>query len=89
MLQIEGVATCGVAIISYFLLPDYPTNTRWLSEDEKNLIIRRLQEQNLSAAEEEDIGHWESLKSAYRDWRTYVFILMYTLATGSMTITYL
>lgn len=84
---IEGALTMGIAILCYFILPDYPSNTRWLSEEEKTIVIRRLQLDNLDAEGSQHIGHWESFKTAFKDWRTYLYVLMYTLATGAMTIT--
>lgn len=76
-----------MAVISVFLLPDYPTTTRWLSEEEKELIVRRLSAENLNTTGEH-LGHMESLRLAFTDWRTYIFLFLYAMATGAMTITY-
>lgn len=44
---IEGALTTGLAIIAYFLLPDWPESTKWLSETERMIAERRLiNEQN-------------------------------------------
>lgn len=39
---IEGLGTVAAGIIAYFLLPDYPTNTKWLSAEERRLATTRL-----------------------------------------------
>ncbi|CAK9780471.1 MFS general substrate transporter [Cutaneotrichosporon oleaginosum] len=84
---IEGIATCVIAVAAVFILPDYPTTTRWLSEEEKELIVRRLSTENLNTTGEH-LGHMESLRLAFQDWRTYLFLFLYAMATGAMTITY-
>lgn len=37
---------------------------------------------------DEGVGHWKSLKQAFCDWRTYVFMGLYLMATGALTINY-
>lgn len=32
---IEGIITCGLAIISFWTLTDRPATARWLNEEEK------------------------------------------------------
>lgn len=32
---IEGIITCGLGIISFFILTDRPSTARWLNEEEK------------------------------------------------------
>lgn len=39
---IEGCATVVAACCAYFILPDYPLTTKWLSDDEKRLATQRL-----------------------------------------------
>lgn len=50
---IEGLATIGVGVISFFTLTDRPATARWLSEEEKALAIHRVQS--------EIVGHSEVL----------------------------
>ena len=38
--------TVGCAIIAFFLIPDFPEEARWLSEDEKAFVKARLAEDN-------------------------------------------
>lgn len=35
---IEGVATISIAVTAYFVLPNLPRNTPWLSEFERDLV---------------------------------------------------
>ncbi|KAL5498804.1 hypothetical protein ACEPAH_2159 [Sanghuangporus vaninii] len=41
---IEGSITILVAIVTIFILPDFPNNTRWLTPLERNLALRRMAE---------------------------------------------
>ena len=41
---IEGVITVFVAFCAYFVLPNFPRTTSWLTEEEKALAIWRLEE---------------------------------------------
>lgn len=73
------------------ILPDWPSTTRWLSEEETFLAVQRLKYDGISASggsETAPLTHKESLRSAFRDWRLYPLIFMYMLATGSQTIQY-
>lgn len=44
LFYIEGAATVVVAIIAIFVLPDFPTTTKWLTPVERNLALRRMEE---------------------------------------------
>ena len=41
---IEGSLTVFAAVIAIFILPDFPTSSRWLSPEERELAIRRMAE---------------------------------------------
>ncbi|TVY46611.1 MFS transporter [Lachnellula occidentalis] len=86
---IEGSITIVIAAASLFILPDFPRTTTWLTEEERQLAVWRL---------EEDIGQddWsgskhqsflEGLKLAVSDVKTYVlmFMLFGIVASGSVT----
>ncbi|KAI0362467.1 major facilitator protein [Trametes cingulata] len=45
---LEGLLTVVVAIIAFFILPDFPEEARWLKKDEKEFLKARLYE---------DVGH--------------------------------
>lgn len=58
---LEGLLTCVVAIAFFFLLPDFPEDAKWLTEEERNYVQARLRvDQGRSAAERKitirDIG---------------------------------
>jgi MFS family permease len=86
---IEGCLTIVVALASYFVLPDFPRTTSWLTDEERELAIWRL---------EEDVGEddWidsktqtfkDGAKLAFSDVKTYVlmFLLFGFVASGTVT----
>ncbi|KAG1895797.1 MFS general substrate transporter [Suillus fuscotomentosus] len=44
LFYIEGSLTVTVAIIAVFVLPDFPTTTKWLTDDERRLALKRMEE---------------------------------------------
>lgn len=75
---IEGAASFFAAIVSMWILPDFPeANTgsgRWLfTEEEKKLAVDRIRRDRVSAPEaNESVTH--GLKLAVKDYRTWVFV---------------
>jgi len=87
---IEGLVTIGVAIVSVFVLADYPeTATHRLSEDERRLaIVRIMHDKKESATNRRKLTPFESVKAAVVDLRTYFFIVLYMTQNGSTTVSY-
>ncbi|KIM99148.1 hypothetical protein OIDMADRAFT_181575 [Oidiodendron maius Zn] len=84
---IEGVITIGCAVIAVFILPDFPATTKWLTDEEREYAIRRLEQDNMSS-EARGITHLQSFLYAIKDWRTWLFMLAQSLCTCAGTITY-
>lgn len=86
---IEGTITVAIAFTSYFILPNFPRTTSWLTEEERQLAIWRLQE---------DVGtdDWKSsadqtflhgLKLAAQDLKTWILMIMITCIVSSASVT--
>lgn len=84
----EGTITIGLAIMSGFVLPDYPTTTPWLTDEEKHFAAWRL----LAEINEEDKLHGQStregLKLVLGDYRLYLFVLIQHTSLLSQTFQY-
>jgi hypothetical protein len=39
---VEGIPPILIGILTFFALPSYPEKSRWLSEEEKDLILKHL-----------------------------------------------
>ncbi|KAI9634398.1 major facilitator superfamily transporter [Dioszegia hungarica] len=84
---IEGAATALVAVAAFFVLPDYPATTKWLTEEEKALAISRVST-GLQAGGEAEMDHKTAFFASVRDPRTWGFLIGYNLITCAGTISY-
>ncbi|KAK2756356.1 vitamin H transporter [Colletotrichum kahawae] len=87
---IEGVCTIGFAIGLKFILLDFPETTKRFSLEERQLaVVRMIHDRNTTAARHgQSLTHWQSLKAALADPRTYIFMVLFTMDLGSCTISY-
>ncbi|KAL1719583.1 major facilitator superfamily domain-containing protein [Schizophyllum commune] len=73
---LEGLFTVIVGVLSLWVIQDFPETAKFLNEEERAFIIRRLQsDQKISASGEKfDAKYiWQSLK----DWKTWAAMCMY------------
>jgi hypothetical protein len=74
---IQGVVTVGVAIGAFFLLPNAPRLTWWLTPEERQLAHDRIQRD--TTQREEGTSTWTGLREACTDYRLWIFALMCNL----------
>lgn len=85
---VEGVSTAGWAIISAFILPDFPANTKRLSARERELAITRLECDNVHTSAEMRLTSFQALSQSVRNWRTWILVAGYMVIVGSSTLSY-
>ncbi|KAG1756994.1 major facilitator superfamily domain-containing protein [Suillus lakei] len=74
LFYIEGGITILVAVCAMFILPDFPHNTRWLTPEERALVISRLAEDGYGKVDE--LGKrttMQGLWDAVSDWKVWWF----------------
>lgn len=71
----EGAATGLVAIFGFFLLPNTPLTTSWLTPEERQLAHDRMERDRVGDAGEK-VSMMEGLRQACKDKRTWLFCLM-------------
>ncbi|KAK0615880.1 major facilitator superfamily domain-containing protein [Bombardia bombarda] len=86
---IEGAATVFVALSAYFVLPNFPRTTTWLTDEERILATWRLEE---DIGEDDWVGSseqsfWQGAKLAFMDIRTYVLMVLLFCIVASGTVT--
>lgn len=73
---IEGTATIGIAFMGYFILPNFPRTTGWLSKEERELAVWRLEEDigedDWVDKEQQTFSH--GLKLAFSDPKMYILV---------------
>jgi len=73
---LEGVLTCLVAFIFYFIIPDFPEDANWLGEEERAYVKARLRaDQGRSAAERKITAH--DVGNVFKDFKIFVGGFMY------------
>ena len=75
-----------MAICAFFILPNFPRTTSWLTPEEKELAVWRLEEDAGEADEDHRSVFW-GFKLAVKDIRVYVLMLMITCIVSSGGVT--
>jgi MFS family permease len=74
---IEGVVTFGVATIGLLLLCDDPSETKWLTPEERATAVARIQKDTVGAQGRASV--WSGLRQACTDPKLLLFVLMQNL----------
>ncbi|PVI02306.1 retrograde regulation protein 2 [Periconia macrospinosa] len=85
---LEGALTIILAFAGYALLPNYPSNTPFLSPEETALAQWRLERENDGTKDEVADSVFVGLKLAMLDPKVYLLVLIQTCAVCSMSFTY-
>lgn len=88
---VEGSLTMLASILAAFCLPDWPSNTKWLTPEQKALAGARIAaDRPTSASIDVPLTNIEAIKAGVTDWRVYVFSFMckalHDLLGGSYSI---
>ncbi|KAI0043574.1 MFS general substrate transporter [Auriscalpium vulgare] len=73
---LEGLATVIAGAVSFFVIQDFPDTAHFLSEPERTVVIRRLQQDDQFSAAGENLkvrNIWKSLT----DWKTWIGMFVY------------
>jgi hypothetical protein len=72
---LEGIATCLLSIVGYFVIVDFPEEAKFLSEPEREFIIEKLRKDSGNSAYE--YLSWRRVFSVFKDWKIWVGGFMY------------
>lgn len=73
---IEGSICFPVALITIWVLPDYPATTKWLTEDERKLAVLRIAEEANQEDNRSEVSSWQGFKMAFKDPALYLIWFM-------------
>ncbi|KAL8921929.1 MAG: hypothetical protein Q9172_003778 [Xanthocarpia lactea] len=65
---LEGVLTAVVAIVFFFIIPDFPENAKWLDEEERTHVQARLRKDQGDSAAERSIG-FRDVINVFKDYK--------------------
>lgn len=68
---VEGLISACIVPVIWFVLPNNPSELRWLSPAEKEMFAKRAI-LNRKYYDARDQFQWSEVRRAYKDWRTYV-----------------
>lgn len=66
---LEGLLTLIIAGVAFFVINDYPETARFLNEEERVEVVRRLREDRSALADEFDVKYFFH---AIKDWKIWV-----------------
>jgi sugar phosphate permease len=58
---VEGIITCGLAVVAFFVLTDSPASARWLSQEEKDLAIARVKSERVGTTDVLEKMNWAKI----------------------------
>ncbi len=67
---IEGIATVVIATVSKFFIVDWPETSKFLSGEERTLLLRRLKDDGGDARMDRFDG--KARRRAFGDWKIYI-----------------
>jgi MFS transporter, ACS family, tartrate transporter len=71
---LEGIPSVIIGFLVFVRLPDGPKTTKWLTQEEKDLIVTRIEEDNAS---KQHLGSKHSLFDAFKDGRVWALCAVY------------
>ena len=92
LLLVEGVVTVVCGFILYFILPDWPHNSRMLSPEQRVLAhVRMIHDRNQTVEptpEETALSPLQAFGAVLKDTRTWFFLILYMCNLLALTISY-
>jgi MFS family permease len=73
---LEGILTCVVSFVIFFILPDFPEDTKWLNEAEREYIKARLRADQGKSAIERRITP-RDVANCFKDYKFFIGGFMY------------
>lgn len=89
MFIIEGTITIFIALGAFFILPNFPRTTSWLSEQERQLAVWRLQEDigvdDWISSEQQSF--WHGFKLSLLDIKVWILMVLLLANVSSASVT--
>ncbi|THZ12587.1 major facilitator superfamily transporter [Aureobasidium pullulans] len=73
---LEGILTCVVSAAFFFVLPDFPEDSNWLTPEEKHFVTNRLRSEQGASAVERKMGA-KDVANVFKDYKIWLGGFMY------------
>lgn len=73
---LEAIVVFPVAIVTIFVVPNYPATTKFLSDEERKLAVLRMAEEANQEDNRDEATAWQGLKMAFADPALYMIWAM-------------
>ncbi|KAG8678498.1 hypothetical protein FRC08_017714, partial [Ceratobasidium sp. 394] len=80
---LEGLATVFAGIASFWIIQDFPDEAKFLTEEERAFVVRRLQSDDQFSAAGEKLRA-KYIFQALKDWKTWLGMLCYAGSDGPL-----
>ncbi|KAI0079386.1 MFS general substrate transporter [Panus rudis PR-1116 ss-1] len=80
---LEGLLTVLAGVASFWIIQDFPDTAKFLTEAERTVVIRRLQEDDQFSAAGEKL-RWKYIWQSLIDWKTWLGMLLYMGSDGPL-----
>ena len=71
---LQGAVTFVIAVVGFFVLPDFPHDTKWLTPDERLLATSRMELDTVG--NQGETSTWKGFQQAAKDPMVWIFALM-------------
>jgi MFS family permease len=71
---VEGLPSVVVGVLVFFLLPNGPKQAKWLTPQEQDMVLQRIQEEDASKFE---LGKKHHFLDAFKDYRVWALAVVY------------
>ncbi|KAL4879875.1 major facilitator superfamily domain-containing protein [Aspergillus karnatakaensis] len=68
---LEGVATCLIAVVLFFFIPDFPEDCKWLSEREYEFMRDKMGKETGRLNKNRKIG-WRDVLGVFKDYKIFL-----------------
>ncbi|WWC90319.1 uncharacterized protein L201_005252 [Kwoniella dendrophila CBS 6074] len=84
---VEGAMTVGLAGVFATFIPNRPETVRWVTDQERDRLVFRLQEDRGSKDSTDEVGVWEAFKMAIYDTKTWLLCAVLQLDFIAASVT--
>jgi nitrate/nitrite transporter NarK len=80
---LEGLATVIAGILSFWIIQDFPDTAKFLSREERTVVVRRLQSDDQFSAAGESL-QLRVIWKTFLNWKVWLCMLLYAGSDGPL-----